>query len=166
PAARPRAAPARPSARADRLHPGRPDRLPRRRDGDAARPRRPPGRAAERAPLGRRGRRRAGAEPRRLHPQARRVRGLRTNRTEGPKPMTQPNTLIFVDLASDDPAAAGKFYAEVFGWRDDERPRGVFHRMVPGGNFPNPDGSDSEIGNLHLGIFDAANARPHPTPEG
>src|ERR1700722_2781840 len=39
----------------------------------------------ERAPLGRRGRRRAGAEPRRLHPQARRVRGLRTNRTEGPK---------------------------------------------------------------------------------
>ena len=47
--------------------------------------------------------------------------------------MTTPNTLIFVDLASDDPAAAGKFYNEVFGWRDDERPRGVFHRMVPGG---------------------------------
>ena len=72
---------------------------------------------------------------------------------------TTPNTLIFVDLASDDPAAAGKFYAEVFGWRDDDRPYGVFHRMVPGGNFPNPDGSDSEIGNLHLGIFKAANAR-------
>src|SRR5882762_8173242 len=70
---------------------------------------------------------------------------------------TTPNTLIFVDLASDDPAAAGKFYAEVFGWRDDDRPYGVFHRMVPGGNFPNPDGSDSEIGNLHLGIFKAAN---------
>ena len=79
---------------------------------------------------------------------------------------TTPNTLIFVDLASDDPAAAGKFYSEVFGWRDDERPRGVFHRMVPGGNFPNPDGSESEIGNLHLGIFKAANARPHPNPEG
>src|SRR6185437_675170 len=77
---------------------------------------------------------------------------------------TTPNTLIFVDLASDDPAAAGKFYNEVFGWRDDERPRGVFHRMVPGGNYLNPDGSESEIGNLHLGIFKASNARPHPRP--
>ena len=79
---------------------------------------------------------------------------------------TTPNTLIFVDLASDDPAAAGKFYAEVFGWRDDDRPRGVFHRMVPGGNYLNPDGSESQIGNLHLGIFNAANARPHPNPDG
>ena len=80
--------------------------------------------------------------------------------------MTTPNTLIFVDLASDDPAAAGRFYAEVFGWRDDDRPLGVFHRMVPGGNFINADGSESEIGNLHLGIFNAANARPHPDPAG
>jgi hypothetical protein len=80
--------------------------------------------------------------------------------------MTTPNTLIFVDLASDDPVAAGKFYAEVFSWQDDHRPAGVFHRMVPGGNFLNKDGSDSQIGNLHLGIFNAANARPHPTPEG
>ncbi len=79
---------------------------------------------------------------------------------------TTPNTLIFVDLASDDPAAAGRFYSEVFGWRDDDRPLGVFHRMVPGGNFMNPDGSESQIGNLHLGIFDAANARPHPDPKG
>lgn len=80
--------------------------------------------------------------------------------------MSNPNTLIFVDLASDDPAAAGKFYNEVFGWRDDDRPFGVFHRMVPGGNFMNSDGSESQIGNLHLGIFNAANARPHPNPEG
>ena len=62
--------------------------------------------------------------------------------------MTQPNTLIFVDLASDDPAAAGRFYAEVFGWQNDARPEGVFHRMVPGGNYLNKDGSESEIGNL------------------
>jgi hypothetical protein len=54
----------------------------------------------------------------------------------------------------------------VFGWRDDDRPLGVFHRMVPGGNFINADGSESEIGNLHLGIFNAANARPHPDPAG
>ena len=80
--------------------------------------------------------------------------------------MTSPNTLIFVDLASDDPAAAGRFYNEVFGWRDDARPLGLFHRMVPGGSFLNPDGSESEIGHLHLGIFKAANARPHPDPEG
>ena len=80
--------------------------------------------------------------------------------------MTQPNTLIFVDLASDDPAAAGRFYNEVFGWRDDHRPTGLYHRMVPGGNFPKSDGTESEIGNLHIGIFKAANARPHPETAG
>ncbi|MCW1383738.1 VOC family protein [Novosphingobium sp. KCTC 2891] len=80
--------------------------------------------------------------------------------------MTSPNTLIFVDMPSDDPAAAGRFYAEVFGWQNDARPEGVYHRMVPGGQFANPDGTPSEIGNLHLGIFDAANARPHPEPAG
>jgi len=76
------------------------------------------------------------------------------------------NTLIFVDLASDDPDAAGRFYAQVFGWENDARPRGEYHRMVPGGFFKKSDGTDSEIGNLHLGIFKAANARPHPKPVG
>ena len=79
---------------------------------------------------------------------------------------TTPNTLIFVDLASDDPAAAGKFYAEVFGWRDDDRP---LRRLPPHGargNFLNSDGSESQIGNLHLGIFKAENARPHPDSKG
>jgi catechol 2,3-dioxygenase-like lactoylglutathione lyase family enzyme len=80
--------------------------------------------------------------------------------------MSYPNTLIFVDLASDDPAAAGEFYAKVFGWQNDPRPAGVFHRMVPGQQFLKPDGTPSEIGNLHLGIFDARNARPHPDPAG
>ena len=37
---------------------------------------------------------------------------------------------------------------------------------IPGGFFKHKDGSDSQIGNLHLGIFDAANARPHPEPAG
>lgn len=82
------------------------------------------------------------------------------------KTMSTPNTLIFVDLASDDPRAAAKFYAEVFGWTDDRRAAGLFHRMAPGGCFPNKDGTDSEVGNLHLGIFNAANARPHPDPKG
>ena len=76
------------------------------------------------------------------------------------------NTLIFVDLASEDPDAAGNFYSEVFGWENDARPEGEYHRMVPGGFFKKPDGTDSEIGNLHLGIFKAANARPHPDPAG
>ena len=80
--------------------------------------------------------------------------------------MAYPHTLNFVDLASDDPAAAGKFYSEVFGWRDDDRPLGLYHRMVPGGNFLKGDGTESEIGNLHLGIFKADNARPHPEPAG
>jgi predicted enzyme related to lactoylglutathione lyase len=76
------------------------------------------------------------------------------------------NTLIFVDLATDDPARAGEFYAEVFGWENDARPHGIYHRMVPGGFFQHKDGTNSQIGNLHLGIFDANNARPHPKPEG
>ena len=80
--------------------------------------------------------------------------------------MPYPNTLIFVDLSSDDPAAAGEFYAEVFGWENDPRPLGTFHRMVPGQNFLNPDGSQSEIGNLHLGIHNSQNVRPHPNPDG
>ncbi|TCM17049.1 catechol 2,3-dioxygenase-like lactoylglutathione lyase family enzyme [Novosphingobium sp. PhB165] len=76
------------------------------------------------------------------------------------------NTLIFVDFATDDPAKAGEFYAEVFGWENDARPHGIYHRMVPGGFFQNKDGTDSQIGNLHFGVFDANNARPHPNPEG
>lgn len=76
------------------------------------------------------------------------------------------NSLIFFDFATDDPDKAGKFYAEVFGWEDDSRMGGLYHRMVPGGFFKNKDGTDSEIGNLHLGIFDAKNARPHPDPAG
>ena len=80
--------------------------------------------------------------------------------------MAYPNTLIFVDLMADDPDAAGKFYAEVFGWEDDPRLNGNYHRMVPGQNFLNPDGSQSEIGNLHLGIGKVSNLRPHPNDDG
>lgn len=80
--------------------------------------------------------------------------------------MSYPNTLIFVDLASDDTEAAGRFYAEVFGWENEGRPAGSYHRLVPGDQFLNPDGSKSEIGNLHVGIFDSKNARPHPNPDG
>lgn len=80
--------------------------------------------------------------------------------------MTYPNTLIFVDLASDDPEATGKFYAEVFGWTNEGRPAGKYHRLVPGQNFTNKDGTQSDIGNLHIGIFNSNNTRPHPSPEG
>jgi len=80
--------------------------------------------------------------------------------------MAYPNTLIFVDLMSDDPNAAGKFYAEVLGWEDDARLGGSYHRMVPGDNFLNSDGSPSDIGNLHVGIGDVANLRPNPDPAG
>jgi predicted enzyme related to lactoylglutathione lyase len=80
--------------------------------------------------------------------------------------MAYPTTLIFVDLASDDPQAAGTFYEKVFGWQHEPRMPGVFHRLVPGQKFLNPDGTPSEIGNLHIGIFNAPNTRPHPSSEG
>jgi predicted enzyme related to lactoylglutathione lyase len=80
--------------------------------------------------------------------------------------VTTPNTLIFVDLSSDDPAAAGEFYANVFGWENDPRPLGVYHRMVPGGNMTDSEGNETSIGNFHLGIHKVDNARPHPKPEG
>jgi predicted enzyme related to lactoylglutathione lyase len=80
--------------------------------------------------------------------------------------MTQPNTLIFVDFPSDDPAASAVFYTEVFGWAVEPRPADVFYRIVPGGHFPLDDGSPSAVGNLHMGVFDAANARPHPDTAG
>jgi len=81
--------------------------------------------------------------------------------------MTYPNTLIFVDLPSDDPVASGAFYAEVFGWLVEPRPAGEFHRIVPGQNFQvGDDGTQGPTGNLHMGIFNVANARPHPDPAG
>jgi predicted enzyme related to lactoylglutathione lyase len=80
--------------------------------------------------------------------------------------MTYPNTFIFVDLPSDEPDAAGKFYEEVLGWENDVRLGGNFHRMVPGQNFIGPDGKQSDIGNLHVGIYNTANARPHPETAG
>jgi predicted enzyme related to lactoylglutathione lyase len=78
--------------------------------------------------------------------------------------VASPNTLIFVDFPTTDPDAAARFYGKVFGWVVEPRPGGVFYRIVPGGFFPDPDGSDSEIGNLHLGIFEATQAAPDPRP--
>lgn len=80
--------------------------------------------------------------------------------------MPYPNTLIFVDFPSSDPAASGEFYSAVFGWEVEPRPENVFHRIVPGQNFQIDDGSQGPTGNLHMGIFNAANARPHPEPAG
>lgn len=37
---------------------------------------------------------------------------------------------------------------------------------MPGENFLLDDGTQSEVGNLHLGIYNVANARPHPDPQG
>ena len=76
--------------------------------------------------------------------------------------MTYPNTLIFVDFPSDDPRASASFYAEVFGWEVEPRPGGVFHRIVPGQHFLLDDGSPSPVGNLHMGIFNVANAPTAP----
>lgn len=79
--------------------------------------------------------------------------------------MTYPNTLVFVDFPTDDVDAANRFYTEVFNWEIEERIPGVFHRIVPGQNFKLDDGSEGPTGNLHMGISNAANMRPHKDPE-
>jgi predicted enzyme related to lactoylglutathione lyase len=77
--------------------------------------------------------------------------------------MAYPNTLICVDFPSNDPEATAQFYAEVFGWQVEGRPTGAFHRIVPGQNFVLPDSDQqSAIGNLHMGIYDVKDGRPHP----
>ena len=78
----------------------------------------------------------------------------------------QPNTLIFVDFPSDDVEACAAFYRDVFGWEVEGRPAGVFHRGVPGGYYPLEDGTDSPVGNLHVGFSSVTNMRPHPDPAG
>ncbi|MEX0665124.1 MAG: VOC family protein [Acidimicrobiia bacterium] len=75
-----------------------------------------------------------------------------------------PNTLIFVDLATDDPEASADFYHDVMGWEVEGRPSGIFHRIVPGGEFPLEDGSPSGVGHLHLGIYSIRDPRPDPNP--
>lgn len=79
--------------------------------------------------------------------------------------MTYPNTLIFIDFPSDDPEASGEFYEKVFGWVVEPRPAGEFHRIVPGQNFM-VDDEQGPTGNLHMGITNVANRRPHPTDDG
>ena len=78
--------------------------------------------------------------------------------------MTYPNILVFVDFPVDDVDAANDFYTKVFGWEIEERIPGIFHRIVPGQNMLLEDGSQSPIGNLHMGISLAGNMRPHPDP--
>jgi len=80
--------------------------------------------------------------------------------------MGYPNTLIFVDFPAADPDAAAEFYAAVFGWEVEPRPAGSFYRIVPGGQFLLDDGTPGPTGNLHMGIHNPANARPHPDPNG
>ncbi len=80
--------------------------------------------------------------------------------------VSYPNTLIFVDFPSTDPAGGAEFYAAVFGWEVEPRPADSFYRIVPGETFRLDDGTPGPTGNLHMGIFDAANARPHPDPAG
>lgn len=75
--------------------------------------------------------------------------------------MGYPNTLIFVDFPSTDPEATATFYANVFGWEVEGRPGGVFHRIVPGDEFLK-DGEPSGVGNLHMGIYNVNDGRPHP----
>ena len=79
--------------------------------------------------------------------------------------MSYPNTLVFIDFPTDDVDKANEFYSAVFNWEVEERIPGLFHRIVPGQNFKLDDGSQGPTGNLHMGISNASNVRPHPDPE-
>ena len=76
--------------------------------------------------------------------------------------MTYPNVLVFVDFPSDDVNAAREFYAEVFNWEVEDRIADTFARIVPGQFMKLDDGTQSTIGNLHMGISSAQNMRPTP----
>ncbi len=78
--------------------------------------------------------------------------------------MTYPNVLVFVDFPTDDVNAARDFYAEVFNWEVEDRITDTFARIVPGQNFKLENGTQSTIGNLHMGISSAANMRPAKDP--
>jgi len=76
-----------------------------------------------------------------------------------------PNILVFVDFPVDDVAAATEFYRTVMGWEIEDRIPGVFNRVVPGQHMKLDDGSQSPIGNLHMGISFSGDPRPDPRPE-
>lgn len=82
--------------------------------------------------------------------------------------MTYPNVLVFVDFPSDDVTAAREFYAEVFNWEVEDRISDTFARIVPGQHMKLDDGTQSTIGNLHMGISNAGDLRPRPphAPDG
>ena len=79
--------------------------------------------------------------------------------------MRNPNRLVFVDFPSNEIEKSAKFYEKVFGWNVERRVPDRFCRIVPGGFYKNPDNTDSEINNLHMGLFNVENARPHPTED-
>jgi predicted enzyme related to lactoylglutathione lyase len=74
-------------------------------------------------------------------------------------------TLIFVDLPSPEPDDAATFYSQVMGWQTEGRPAGIFHQIVPGGEFLRADGSPSGVEHLHLGVFSTHEPRPDPRSE-
>ena len=89
--------------------------------------------------------------------------GLTIRPMLGSRAMALPEHPDLRRLPVDDPEATGAFYAEVFGWEVEGRPTGVFHRIVPGQNFPLPDGDSAvAVGNLHMGIYDVNDGRPNP----
>ncbi|MGH1489553.1 MAG: VOC family protein [Acidimicrobiales bacterium] len=78
--------------------------------------------------------------------------------------MTYPNALVFIDFPVTDVDAANTFYTNVFNWEVEERIPGIFHRIIPGSNFKLEDGTESPVGNLHMGISYCGDVRPHPDP--
>ena len=81
--------------------------------------------------------------------------------------MAKPNTLIFVDFPSPDPAASARFYSEVFGWECEGRPADVFYRIVPGGHFPLEDGNAIARSATCTWVSTTRRTpRPHPDPAG
>ena len=60
--------------------------------------------------------------------------------------------IVHIDISAKDPAAASKFYAELFGWKIDVAPQFNYHMFSgdggPGGGFVEADGKDYKAGDI------------------
>lgn len=67
---------------------------------------------------------------------------------------------VHVEISAKDPAAASRFYSELFGWKIERDPQADYYMFAaeggPGGGFVKPDGDQYKAGDVvpYLGTDD------------